>query len=119
MSESFLQVILWVTGSVCALFIRFGRRILIHTLKSDQLSAVRMPSVAEITTFKQAFEKRHRVLKHVYSIADGLKLRLEQSGDVIVQNRYYNGWTHDHYVSNVMVFAPNGRIIACALNAPV
>ena len=31
---------------------------------------------------------------------------------------FYNGWTHDHYVGNVFVFAPSGVIIACALNAP-
>ncbi|KAE8914944.1 hypothetical protein PF005_g7801 [Phytophthora fragariae] len=31
---------------------------------------------------------------------------------------FYNGWTHDHYVSNVLGFAPNGKIIASSLNAP-
>ncbi|ETL37782.1 hypothetical protein L916_10576, partial [Phytophthora nicotianae] len=31
---------------------------------------------------------------------------------------FYNGWTHDHYVSNVFAFSPEGLIIACALNAP-
>ncbi|POM71840.1 Hypothetical protein PHPALM_11534 [Phytophthora palmivora] len=31
---------------------------------------------------------------------------------------FYNGWTHDHYVSNVFAFSPQGLVIACALNAP-
>ncbi|KAE8966495.1 hypothetical protein PF010_g28358 [Phytophthora fragariae] len=31
---------------------------------------------------------------------------------------FYNGWTHDHYVSNVFVFSPQGLIIARTLNAP-
>ena len=30
---------------------------------------------------------------------------------------FYNGWTHDHYFGNLFVLAPNGTIIACALNA--
>lgn len=25
---------------------------------------------------------------------------------------------HDHYVGNVFVFAPNGVVIACAINVP-
>ena len=36
----------------------------------------------------------------------------------MIQNRFYNGWIHDHYVSNVLMLAPNERIISCALNAP-
>ena len=35
----------------------------------------------------------------------------------MIQNRFYNGWTHEHYVSNITVFVPNDRVIACALNA--
>ncbi len=44
-------------------------------------------------------------------------MTLQQAGDVIIQIRLYNGWTHEYYVSDVLVFAPNGREIACALNA--
>ncbi|KAG9414525.1 hypothetical protein AC1031_007932 [Aphanomyces cochlioides] len=31
---------------------------------------------------------------------------------------FYNGWTHDHYVSNVFVFCPDGTIAAASINAP-
>jgi DDE superfamily endonuclease len=30
--------------------------------------------------------------------------------------QFYNGWTHGHYVSNVFVFAPDGKIIGCVVN---
>ena len=50
---------------------------------------------------------------------DGLKLLLQQSGDVYIQKRFYNGWTHDHYISCVFVFAPDGTIAICAYNLPV
>jgi hypothetical protein len=49
---------------------------------------------------------------------DGLKLRLERAGKDNVQNNYYNGWTHDHYVSNLFLFSPDGKIRACYINAP-
>jgi hypothetical protein len=49
---------------------------------------------------------------------DGLKLLLQQSGDLKIQRRYYNGWTHDHYVTNLFLFSPDGKIHQCFLNAP-
>lgn len=73
---------------------------------------------AEITAFKNAIKERHPLLTDVYCFADGLKLMLQQSGDVVFQNRYYNGYTHDHYVWNVLVFVPSGRLMSCALNSP-
>ena len=49
---------------------------------------------------------------------DGLKLILEQSGDCVMQNMFYNGWTHDHYISSVLVFCPDGTIPIGAVNYP-
>lgn len=77
-----------------------------------------MPSGHEIEQYKAAFSQKYTTLVDVYAVADGLKLYLEQSSDFVIQNMFYNGWTHDHYVSNVFVFAPAGTIIACAINAP-
>ncbi len=49
---------------------------------------------------------------------DGLKLYLEQSGDQVIQNMFYNRWTHDHYVLLVFVFCPDGTIPIAAINYP-
>jgi len=49
---------------------------------------------------------------------DGLKLYLQQSGDSKVQARYYNGWTHGHYVTSVFVFCPDGTISIAFFNVP-
>ena len=77
-----------------------------------------MLSHDDVMQYQQAFKAKYSMLKDVYCVADGLKLYLEQSGSYIVQNMFYNRWTHDHYVSNVFVFAPSGVVIACAINAP-
>ena len=54
----------------------------------------------------------------VWGAADGLKLQLQRSSDWTVQNRYYNGWKGSTFVNSVFVFAPDGCIRICTLNAP-
>ena len=49
---------------------------------------------------------------------DGLKLLLEKAGEESIQNMFYNGQSHDHYVTNVFVFASDGTIRAMAINCP-
>lgn len=106
-----------VTRSVADLLIRFARRILVRTLRIQAEVAIKMPCADEIVRFKQAISEKNP-LCDVFCVAVGLKLRLQQSGNQMQQNAFYNGRTHDDYVCNVLVFAPIGRIIACTLNAP-
>ena len=49
---------------------------------------------------------------------DGLKLYLQQACHAEIQERYYNGWTHDHYVSGVFCFCPDGTIPIAFYNVP-
>jgi hypothetical protein len=49
---------------------------------------------------------------------DGLKLYLQQSGKFEIQERFYNGWTHDHYVTSVFCFCPDGTIPIAFFNVP-
>ena len=49
---------------------------------------------------------------------DDLKLFLQQSGNAIIQERYYNGLTHDNYVTSVFCFCPNGTIPISFFNIP-
>ncbi len=41
---------------------------------------------------------------------DGLKLYIERPPDETIHIQYHNGWTHDHYITNVVVFTPDGTI---------
>jgi len=49
---------------------------------------------------------------------DGLKLYLQQSGNTDIQEWYYNGWTHNHYVTSVFCFCPDGTISIAFFNVP-
>ena len=107
-----------LTGTCILVYLQFGMRILVTILKADPKSEVRTPDAAEIALFKEAITAKHSLLVDCYCMVDGLKLYLQQAGDSIIQSRFYNGWKHDHFVTNLFAFAPNGSIIACTLNAP-
>ena len=77
-----------------------------------------MPDAAEIALFKEAITAKHSPLVDCYCMVDGLKLYLQQAGDSVIQSRFYNGWKHNHFVTNIFAFALIGSIIACTLNAP-
>jgi hypothetical protein len=57
-------------------------------------------------------------LQGAWCAMDGLKIQIEKSGDESMQNAFYNGWLHDHFVGYVYVFAPSGVVVACAVNSP-
>lgn len=52
-----------------------------------------------------AVSAKHPSLENVYDTADGLKLYLERSGDLIIQNMFYDGWKSDCFISNVLFFS--------------
>jgi hypothetical protein len=58
------------------------------------------------------------LLHNVYCVCDGLKVRLQSCSNHAVQGMNYNGWKQDHYLSNLFVFAPDGKVIFCLLNDP-
>ena len=93
-------------------------RILVAILKVDPKSEVWMPDAAEIALLLEAIAAKHSLLVDCYCMVDGLKLYLRQSGDSVIQSRFYNGWKHNHFVTNIFAFALNGSIITCTLNAP-
>jgi hypothetical protein len=88
-----------ITNSPLSLWLRFARRIITKVLLKEPTAKVKL-------------------LQGVWGAMDGLKIILESSGDAVKQNMYYNGWTHDTYVSNLFLFAPDGKIKACFINAP-
>ena len=54
---------------------------------------------------------------HRWEAMDGLKLALQRPGKERQQNNFYNGWTHEHYVTNVFLSSPDGKIRCSYFNA--
>jgi hypothetical protein len=113
-----LQLLFGITASPLSLFLRFGRRLLLRILKQEPGARVQMPSIEEINDYKEIVLRRYPNLNDVWFVMDGLKLYIEQGCGYDIQACFYNGWMHDHYVSNVFVFAPSGLIVCCSINAP-
>lgn len=95
-----------INGSVCSPFLRFSRRLLLKVLKRVLLAMFRMPKTEENAANQDVFESNYSMLRNAYCVSDVLNLYLEQSGNAVVQNMFCSGWTHDHYVGKVFVFAP-------------
>jgi hypothetical protein len=115
---SVLHLIFGITKGHLSLWLRFRRRLLIKILRNNPLAQVGMPIDDEIRQFEDAVQSKFPALGHCWGAMDGLKLCLERSGDDATQNIFFNGWTHDHYVSNLFLFSPDGKIRACYTNAP-
>ena len=49
----------------------------------------------------------------MFGFIDSLKLPVEESLDQDIENAMYNGWLHDHYISNILVFSPDGAHFFC------
>lgn len=117
-AEYILQGWFGFTGAHANVWIRFGRRMLINALCQNPLARVRMPTAAEVANLKQICKARHNSLHDVYAAADGLKIAFQSCHGMTEQSRFYNGWLHGHFITNMFVFSIDGRIIACCLNIP-
>jgi hypothetical protein len=113
-----LQIIFGMTETPVLMYLKFGRRLLIHILKNESDSAIRMLTAEEMAQYKEAVRGKHPMLDGVWCSMDGLKLLLECSGDKEEQNNFYNGWTGDHYILALLVFCPDGTIPMCCYNVP-
>ncbi len=107
-----------MTATNCALYIKFGLRILVRVLNSHEKARVAIPSDDLLTEYAQSIENRHNNLQNVWSTMDGLKLEIEIAPETDRQALFYNGWVHGHYISNIFVFTPAGTIPICCLNMP-
>ncbi len=103
--------------NLCA-YLRFGRRIVVQVLKDDVNAMVAVPSADKIEEYKAAITRQYPILENVWATMDGLKLRIQQAGTTQKQALFYNGWKHDHFVTAVMCFCPDGTIPITFFNVP-
>lgn len=117
--EDALQQIFALVPSVCSRYLRFSLNLLHHALLTIPEASISWPkSEAEFSTLAQNIAARHSMLQKAFGFVDGLNLPVETSGNVDMENAYYNGWTSGHYVSNVLAFGSDGTILFAAVNAP-
>jgi DDE superfamily endonuclease len=117
-SYATLQLIFGMTASSISRWLRFCKRVLLLVLLDVAEAQIRMPSDEKIREYQDAIKIKYPSLQHCWGAMDGVKINIEAPGDDIKQSRFYNGWTHGHYVANLFLFTPDGRICAAYLNSP-
>jgi hypothetical protein len=92
-----------------------GRKQQVHLADCLGLVLVWTRSINE---YKAALGARHPLLQNCWATMAGLKLYIDQAGNTGIQERFYNGWTHDHHVTSVFCFCPDGTIPIAIFNVP-
>ncbi len=113
-----LQLVFGLIYSNLSVFLRFGMRVIVETFRHVPLARVSTPSAEEIESFKATFAEQHPLLNDCWATMDGLKLYLQTAGNTYIQERLYNGWTHDHYITSVFCFCPDEMIPISFFNIP-
>ncbi len=113
-----LQLVFGMTYTNLNDYLLFAKRIIVMVSQEHPMAEVQIPSTQKIEECVQMVNRRHPYLLDVWCTMDGLKLMLEQSGNALIQEQFYNGWTHDHYVTSVMCFCPDGTILIAFCNIP-
>ena len=57
-------------------------------------------------------------MEDLWCAMDGIKLLLEKSGNIEIENDFYKGWICNHHVGTVFVFCPDRTIPICTFNVP-
>mmetsp|Transcript_15572 Transcript_15572/g.23047 ORF Transcript_15572/g.23047 Transcript_15572/m.23047 type:complete len:284 (-) Transcript_15572:82-933(-) len=101
-------------------WLKFSRQVLLFALQKHPLGKVIPPTQSEVDSYIKAIGAEYPILErhNVWGAADGLKVHLQKSSNWAIQNQFYNGWVASTYINHVFVFAPDGRIRMCTINAP-
>ena len=113
-----LAMLFGQTSSPLYLWLKFGRKVLLHVLSRETRALVRLPNEEEVRFFCHVIANKYPVLQDVWGAADGLKLTIQSPTDHTKQNKFYNGWHHSNNINSVFVFSPDGKIRLCLINAP-
>ena len=104
-SRSALQMLFGLTPGPLSNWLRFTMRILITVLGTVEEAQVKLPTHNELVDFVTVITDKYPLLLCVWAAMDGLKIPIQASPDFVTQSRFYNGWTHGHYMSCLFLFA--------------
>jgi len=107
-----------ITSTPMAYWLWFGMCCLKSALINHPSARICTPTPDEVEIYKSAISAKYPSLKHVWGAIDGCKMKVAESQNWLDQITYYNGWQHGHFVNNIFLFSPDGRIRICVLNCP-
>ena len=96
----------------------FAQKVLLYCLINDHDAKIAHSTNEQVHFFQSLIAEKYPNVSEAWAAVDGLKLEFERPGKDMVQNTFFNGWTHGHYINSVFVFSPDGKIRMCLINAP-
>jgi hypothetical protein len=107
--ELSLQEIFGLIPSTVSRYITFGLEILLIILRRIPDARIQWPRTRQqCENYTNLITARHPRLHGAFATIDGLNLMVETADDVDIKNATYNGWLSEHFISSVIVFAPDG-----------
>jgi hypothetical protein len=86
-----LQLVFGLTHSNLCMYLRFGIRLIAEIFPDNPLARVCIPLQEKISEYMDAMGSCHPLLADCWCTMDGLKLYLQQAGNAVIQERFYNG----------------------------
>ena len=87
------------TSTPMYMWLKFGRKILLHVISRDIRAMSRLPSDEQVEYFCSDIEKKYPVLVDVWGAIDSLKLLIQEPTDDKKQNQLFNGWKYPHTIN--------------------
>ena len=116
--QRFLSLIFGLVPSVVSETLNLSLRCLLEALCATPSAKIRFPNRSRRKLFADIIAMRYPRLRGAIGFLDGLKLPVHPPSDEYWRNAMYNGWTCDYYVSNLLLFGPDGCIFHYVSNAP-
>ena len=106
------------TSSQFSKYVLLGMRAIVTCLSDNQISRVYWD--LSPAALKKAVDRTKQFLDipGIVAMVDGNKLRSYRSAEAELQNRDYNGWTHDTNRNILLVWDPWGKIVDAYVNYP-
>lgn len=104
---SLMQIFALIPSTVSR-YVSFSFTILLSSLRQMRNAQIRWLSGDEFEANNALIVVRHPLLTGAFGSMDGLNLMVQTSSDEEIENATFNGWLHEHFVSNVLVFGATG-----------
>lgn len=104
-----LQQIFAIIPSTVTRYLHFGLNLLLLSLRTIRDATIRWLEGPEFARCSALVVARHSRLAGAFGSIDGLKLPVQTSDDVDIENATFNGWLSEHFISSVLVFSAEGK----------
>ncbi|KAG2337597.1 hypothetical protein BDR05DRAFT_978457 [Suillus weaverae] len=118
MHQISLQQVFALIPTTVSRYLSFGLHILLLTLRNMADAKIHWLQGDEFEECSALVVACHARLQGAFGSIDGLKIPVQTSNDIDIENAMFNGWLSEHFISSVLTFSSQGIVIAARTNTP-